>query len=263
MGKFCERVKVMWETNSICGSRSFFLHIKSSHTQIDSLSRSQEFMHEMSLHYTKTIGFDDLAEEPLTDKFSRLLMIDFTCRMNSDECLSKMYAAFVSYLDNRVKLPVNLEASIFCYGLMATANKNESFDYFRQLYAEMQQSQDTEYRLKLIDALGCYANASLLFDYMETTTFGSNGARYRTNEYLLVIQSAYSKTRAGIEAVIRFLSRYSGTAATRTQTPNLVEIVVADIAPRIFDDALFEEVRKNLFIVKEKFMGYLGEICKM
>lgn len=195
----------------------------------------------MSLHYMKTIGFDDLAEELLMDKFSRLQMIDFTCRMNSDECLSKMYASLVSYLNNEVKLPVNLEASIFCYGLMAAAN-NDEFDYFRQMYLEMQESQDTEFRLKIIDALGCYENSTSLFDYMETITFGPNGARYRTNEYLRVVQSAYSKTRAGITAVITFLTRYAGTAATRTQTPNLVEIVVADIAPRIFDDEVFKEV---------------------
>lgn len=168
-------------------------------------------------------------------------MIDFRCRMNSDECLSKMYASLMSYLNNVEKLPVNLEASIFCYGLMEAANRDE-FDYFRQLFLEMQTSQDTEYRFKIIDALGCYGDVDALFAYMESTTVGPNGARYRNNEYLPVIQSAYSKTREGIEAVIRFLSIHSRTAATRTSTPNLVDIIIADIAPRIFDDVLFEEV---------------------
>lgn len=210
----------------------------------------------------KTIGFDDLAEELLMDKFSRLQMIDFTCRMNSDECLSKMYASLVSYLDNGEKLPVNLEASIFCYGLMASARKDK-FDYFRSLYVEMQASQDTEYRLKIIDALGCYDNESALFDYMETTTLGPNAARYRANEYLKVIQSAYSKTRTGIEAVIRFLSRYSGTAATRTQSPNLVEIIVADIAPRIFDDALFEKVSVRMSVGYQRKSGVWGDFLRM
>lgn len=168
-------------------------------------------------------------------------MIDFTCRMNSDECLSKMYASLMSYLNNGIKLPVNLEASIFCYGLMEAAN-NDELEYFVQLYVEMQESQDTEYRFKIIDALGCYSDADMLFAYMETTTVGPNGARYRTNEYLPVIQSAYSKTKEGIDAVIRFLSIHSRTAATRTATPNLVDIIIADIAPRIFDDVLYEEV---------------------
>lgn len=195
----------------------------------------------MTLHYIETIGYIDLAEEPLMDKFSRLQMIDFTCRMNSDECLGKMFASLVSYLDNGEKLPVNLEASVFCYGLMASASKNE-FDYFRQLYVEMQASQDTEYRLRIIDALGCYEDSTALYEYMVTTTLGPNGARYRSNEYLKVIQSAYSKTNAGIEAVIHFLSNYSGTAATRTQKPLLVYIIVADIAPRIFNETLFEQV---------------------
>lgn len=200
----------------------------------------------MSVHYMETIGFDDLDDEPLMNKFSRLQMIDFACQMNFDECLSKMNAQLVSYLDeDGVKLPVNLESSIFCYGLRASASKNES-RYFLEVWLEMQDSQDTEYRLKIIHALGCYNDANVLYDYMETITAPVNSARYRTDEYLAVIQSAYSRTHEGIEAVIRFLTRYSGTAITRTRTPNLVEIVISDIAPRIFDYKLFEQVFVNI-----------------
>lgn len=198
------------------------------------------------MHYVKTNGFDDLAGEPLMDKYSRQEMIDFACRMNFDECLSKMNSQLVSYLDNydNMKLPVNLEASIFCYGLMTSAKANNSdFRYFTQLWLIMQESQDTEYRLRIIDALGCFGSAIALFDYMETITSPStNSVRYRQKEYWLVIHAAYSKTREGIEAVIRFLTRYSRTAASRTRMPNLVEVVIVDIAPRIFDEILLEKV---------------------
>lgn len=199
----------------------------------------------MSVHYMETIGFDDLDDELLMNKFSRLQMIDFTCRMNFEECLSKMNAQLVSYLvEDGLKLPVNLEASIFCYGLKASASINES-RYFLELWLKMQDSQDAEYRLKIIDALGCYGEANALYDYMETITAPENSARYRQYEYIEVIQAAYSKTREGIEAVIRFLTRYSSTASTRTRTPNLIEIIIGDIAPRIFDYELFEKVRKH------------------
>lgn len=177
-------------------------------------------------------------------------MIEFTCRMNFDECLSKMNAQLVSYLDNEVKLPVNLEASIFCYGLKASASANE-LRYFTQLWYEMQESQDTEYRLRIIDAIGCYEDANALYDYMETITVGTNSARYRQYEYIEVLKSAYSKTREGIEAVIRFLTRYSGTAATRTRIPNLIEIIIGEITPRIFDFGLFEQVCKQFFLHKK------------
>lgn len=177
-------------------------------------------------------------------KFSRLQMIDFTCRMSFDECLSKMHAQLVSYLDNGVKLPVNLEASIFCYGLKASASVNE-LRYFTQLRLQLQDSQDTEYRLRIIEALGCYEDASALYDYMKTITSDTNSARYRQYEYMEVLQSAYSKTREGIEAVIRFLTEYSDTAVTRTRTPNLIEIIIRDITPRIFDYGLFEQVCKQ------------------
>lgn len=204
-------------------------------------------MHEVSVQYMETIGFDDLDDELLINKFSRLQMIDFSCRMNFDECLSKMNAQLVSYLVDGVKLPVNLEASIFCYGLKASASVNE-LKYFTQIWLEMQASQETEYRLKIIDALGCYADASALYDYMETITAQEQSVRYRQYEYMAVLQSAYSKTHEGIEAVIRFLTRYSGTAATRTRTPNLIEIIIGDITPRIFDYGLFEQVCKQFFI---------------
>jgi hypothetical protein len=208
-------------------------------------------VHEVSMQYVATLGYDDLDGEPLMDKYSRQQMIDFACSMSFDECLSEMNSQLVSYLnDDNVKLPVNLEASIFCYGLMASAKaNNDDFHYFAQLWQIMQASQDTEYRLRIIDALGCFGNADALYDYMETMTAGTNAARYRQNEYWLVIHAAYSKTREGIEAVIRFLTRYSGTAATRTRKPNLVEEVIVDIAPRIFDDILLEKVNVVVVVV--------------
>lgn len=229
------------------------------------------------------LGFDDPNDESLMNKLSRIQMIDLTCQMRSDECLSVMHSRLVSYLNQSNNngaddvsgeelLPVNLEASIFCYGLMASADGNfegpSDESDFNRVLLKLNASTDSEYRLKIIDALGCHADVDALLMFLHTTLEDSddNHIRYDASEHFHIVKSIYSRSNQGIEAVLTFLHASFENLVKNSQNDQIIEKTLNGIAPKIFDAELFEMVCEkkiklksfkifffNLFLVQRHF----------
>lgn len=197
----------------------------------------------LSENYMRSIGFDDLSQEKAIDKMSRNQMIDFVCRMNSEECLQHMLGKLKSHIEDKEKLPVNLESSVFCYGLMASAFSGEGSRLVEALWREMQDSSNTEYRLRIIHALGCYGDVKVLFDLLETILASTSEVRYLAAENFQIIQSVYSGTSEGVEATLDFFIEFQNDAVRRSQKNNLVEILVEELPKKIFTHRLLEKVK--------------------
>lgn len=203
-------------------------------------------MLELSESFVQHVGYDDRQGEKATDKLSRTQMIDFTCRMKSEECLERMHSKLKSHIDDKEKLSVNLESSVFCFGLMASALSGEGPLLVEALWKEMQASDDTEYRLRIIDSLGCYGDAKVLFDLLETILASTSEVRYLTAENFEIIQSVYTKTVEGVEATMDFMIEFQNDAVRRSQTSNLIEILLENLSKRIFNERLLEKVKISL-----------------
>lgn len=187
------------------------------------------------------IGFDDLPDEDATTKLARGRLIDFVCRMKSPECLDRMHSDLRSHIDNSdLLLPVDSQSSVFCSGLMASAALGEGSALIEPLWKEMQASDNTEYRLRIIDSLGCYGDVKVLYDLLATT----NEVRYLTGESFEVMQSVYSKSVEGVEATMDFMIEFPTDAVRRLQTPNLIGILVENLSKRIFSERLLVKVNK-------------------
>lgn len=199
-------------------------------------------MIELSKNYTLAIGFDDLPQEEAVDKLSRNQMIEFVCRMKSEECMKLMHSKLISHIDDKTKLPVNLESSAFCYGLMASAMSSEGYRLAEALWKEMQESSNTEYRLRIINSLGCYGDVKVLFDLLETILASTAEVRYLTAENFEIIQSVYTGTIEGVKATIEFFIEYGSDAVRRSQKSNLIEILLEQLPKRIFNEQLFDRV---------------------
>lgn len=202
-------------------------------------------MLELSESYSTALGFDDRPEEKTIDKQSRSQMIDFSCRMKSEECLSQMHSKLKSHIDIIERLPVNSEASVFCFGLMASAMADEGSQLVEALWREMQASGNTEHRLRIIKSLGCFGDVKVLFDLLETILASTAEARYLTAENFEIIQSVYSATFEGVEATMDFMIEYQNDAVRRSQKSNLVEVLVENLPTRIFEEKLFEKVKNS------------------
>lgn len=203
-------------------------------------------------HYMHHVGFDDLPDENTMTKLARVQMIDFMCRMKSEQCLSEMHNKLKSHIDDKEKLPVNLESSAFCFGLMASALSNNDSRLIEALWKEMQASGNAEYRLRIIRSLGCYGDVKSLFDFLETILASTSEVRYLAAENFEIIQSVYSNTNEGVEATINFMIEFRNDAVRRSQKTNLIEILLENLSRRIFNQEMFTKVsRTEVFFFKK------------
>lgn len=190
------------------------------------------------------LGFEDREQEDETsDKLSRIQMIDFVCRMKSEDCLNQMHIQLKSYIDDKEKLPVNYESSVFCYGLMASALLGEGPKLMRALLREMQASDNTEYRLRIIRSLGCFADDKALKRLLETTLEFNNKVRYLSNEAIEVIQSVILGSLEGVETTIDFMTEFSNETVSWSKTSNLIESLCDNLSKRIFNERLLDKVK--------------------
>lgn len=201
----------------------------------------------LSESYSTELGFDDLTEETAFDKLSRSQMIDFVCRMKSRECLSHMHSKLKSHIDMIEILPVDSEASVFCFGLMASVLADEGSELVEALWRKMQASGNSEYRLRIIKSLGCFNDKKVLFGLLETILGATTEVRYLTAENFEIIQSVYSASFEGVEATMDFMIEYQNDAVRRSQKSNLMEILVEKLPEKIFEEKSYEKV-KNLKI---------------
>lgn len=189
-------------------------------------------------------GFGDLEQEETSTKLSRIQMIDFVCRMKSEECLSHMHSKLESHIDNKEKLPVNLETSVFCYGLMASALFGEDPEHMEALWDEMQASDNSEYRSRIINSLGCFGDVEALKSLLEKALSPNSEVRLLSGEIFQVIQSVFSGTVEGTEATMEFMTEFSNDTNVRSQTSNFVELLIENLPKRIYDERQLKKVRK-------------------
>lgn len=189
------------------------------------------------------MGFDDLPhEDKAMDVRARVQLIDFVCRMKSEACLNHMHSQLNSHIVDKEKLPVNLESSIFCYGLMASALSGEGPRLAEALWREMQASGNMEYRLRIIKSLGCYGDVDALLKLLRTILDLTEEAQYFGSESFEVIQSVYSNTAEGVEATMNFMIEFTEDAVKRSEKANLVEILLDNLSKRIHNEMLFSKV---------------------
>lgn len=155
-----------------------------------------------------------------------------------------MHSELKSHIDDNKTLPVNLQSSVFCSGLMASAMSGEGPRLIEALWREMQASDNTEYRLRIIASLGCYGDVKVLFDLLETTLATTNEVRYLSAESFEVVQSVYAGSVEGVEATLDFMIEFPSDAVRRLQTANLIEVLVEDLSTRIFNERLLMKVNR-------------------
>lgn len=212
-------------------------------------------MRELSESYMQDVGFEDLSLnlENAADKLSRHRMINFACRMKSEECLDEMHSKLESHIVDEETLPVDLESSVFCYGLMAaSALEGGGLDFFEALRAKMQSSGSLEYRLKVIDALGCYDDVDVLFELLDSVWKPTSELRFHPDEKFKVIQAIHSHTIQGVEATMNFMIKYKDEAWTGKS--NFIEILLEQLSKRIFNEALRTKVIKSEFSNSNMFV---------
>ncbi|CAO1388277.1 unnamed protein product [Diamesa serratosioi] len=202
-------------------------------------------MQELSESYVDFLGFSDVENEMIEDKFGRNNAINFACSMGSQGCLNKSLEMLEAHINGTETIPVNLQSTVFCNGLRAAAaDDSKDASLMEALWESMQQSDNTEYRLRIIDILGCHNNAKDLKDLLETTLATvSNEVRYLIPERFRILQSVYSKSSVGVEVTIDFMIEHSSTVLRLFQTNDLAQTLITSLSTKIAEQNLFEKVK--------------------
>lgn len=214
-------------------------------------------MQEISDNYFEVLGFSDVENEMFEDKLSRSNAINFACSMGSEKCLNKSLEMLEAHIDGSETIAVNLQSTIFCNGLRgAVADGNNDTSLLEALWQSMQQSDNTEYRLKIIDILGCHNNAKDLKDLLETTLATvTNEVRYLIPERFRILQSVYSQSSIGVEVAIDFMIEHSSTVLRLFQTNDLAQTFVTSLSNKIAEQNVFDKV-KIILVTKTKTKLY-------
>ena len=214
-------------------------------------------MQEISDNYFEVLGFSDVENEMFEDKLSRSNAINFACSMGSEKCLNKSLEMLEAHIDGSETIAVNLQSTIFCNGLRgAVADGNNDTSLLEALWQSMQQSDNTEYRLKIIDILGCHNNAKDLKDLLETTLATvTNEVRYLIPERFRILQSVYSQSSIGVEVAIDFMIEHSSTVLRLFQTNDLAQTFVTSLSNKISEQNVSDKV-KLILVTKTKTKLY-------
>jgi hypothetical protein len=129
--------------------------------------------------------------------------MNIACRAGNEQCLYDTYVQVHLYADHDRKLPRGLEHVIYCNGLKGAGKQGE----WTEMWMKMQNSSDSDYRLELIQALGCSEDAVVLKDYLESTLGSSNSVGYGNSEKLSVVRSVL-RSPIGLQVVINFMKDF-------------------------------------------------------
>ena len=145
-----------------------------------------------------TNGLQNIASDPVLNKFSRELSIDWTCRMGDQNCLNYAHSQLTK------EIPKPVELTLLCNGLKGLMRQTE----FVNIYRKFQTSSDQNDRLRYIDALLCTSDPQTLSDLLETTIGSGSESFYRSHERSRVYSNLVARSSVGLEVLFNFILRY-------------------------------------------------------
>jgi hypothetical protein len=143
-------------------------------------------------------GLENVPSDPVLNKFSRELSIDWTCRMGDQNCLSYAHSQLTK------ENPKPVELALLCNGLKGLMRQAE----FVNIYRKFQSSSDQNDRIRYIDALLCSSDPKTVSDLLETTIGSGSESFYRSHERSRIYSNLVSKSSVGLEVLCNFILRF-------------------------------------------------------
>lgn len=165
---------------------------------VDGNSELMKFIADTIHDAYEAVGMEAREGEELLAKYARTLIVNWACRAGIEDCLSRTQSMFINFLNDDIKVDVNMESAVFCASLRAAEETQ-----FRAFMSKLAEADDQDERGRMIDALGCAADERNLAAFLESTLESSEFS-YRDAEKPRVVMSALRNSRNGVSAVIKF-----------------------------------------------------------
>lgn len=144
-----------------------------------------------------------VPNEPIVDRFTREIAIEWACKSGNELCLYDTYAQVHLVSHHGRSVPKGLEEVIFCNGLKGN-RQGEWVD----MWEMMQASNNVEERGIILRSLSCADDLQVLRDFLQSSIATNSDNNYSRSERLQIFQSILANSAVGIKAVIDFFEKH-------------------------------------------------------
>lgn len=196
-------------------------------------------VHRLIKYVYSTLSVATVSEtESMLHKYLKQTITNWACIVGDLECLRLTKEALENEALNGVMVHPDVSSVVYCHGL-----RDADENVFVYLYNRIYKTQNWAFRMQIIDALGCSRNQKFLVDFLHTALGSGSEINYKASERTRIIQSVYSGSRVGVDALIEFLSNTNNVNDFALRLGiNTLNSAIANIASRTNNAEELEKV---------------------
>ncbi|XP_058060786.1 aminopeptidase N-like [Anopheles bellator] len=140
--------------------------------------------------------------ETMLQLYLKQFITTWACRIDHGDCLQRTGQALAAAHTADTAVHPDISTAVYCNGMVTASDEQ-----FVWVYDQFKNSSNTAHRTVLIDALACAQKPSHL-ESLLTVALGS-GSEFNSllaTEWTRIVSAVYGASRAGVDAVIDFLS---------------------------------------------------------
>jgi len=150
-----------------------------------------------------------IPDDIIPERYGRSYAMNLACVAGNEQCLEDTQKLINNYSNFSQPIPKGLE-SILCHGVRGTGK----LDSFVALWRVSQVTADTQWKITLLNALGCTDDEVALHDLLESTLgSGSGSVNYTLSTRQAVFTGSLQSTVV-VPAFVRFMNKYSAMAVS-------------------------------------------------
>lgn len=178
------------------------------------------------------LGFEVIADEPLLDRFARVLAINLACEAGIESCRTEATSLLNSFVVNGTAIDPDVQGAIFCNGL-----RNSDYDTYTFLRDRLIQSDYQGERTLLIDALGCANDVAALTEFLHAAVAPGNALHLVERTRMLT--APVSSGEVGLRVMMNFVGLHF--RAVNNVAQGQVNSMLSAIAIRVVSQTIFDE----------------------
>lgn len=177
-------------------------------------------------------GFEYDADEPVVDRFARVLAINLACEAGIENCQTETASLLNSHVVNGTTIDPDVRGAIFCNGL-----RQSDYNTFIFLRDRMLQSDYQGERTLILDALGCANDVAALTEFLHLAVAPGNSLHLVERTRMLT--APVSSGEVGLRVMMNFVGLHF--RAVNNVAQGQVNSMLSAIAIRVVSETVFDE----------------------
>lgn len=178
---------------------------------------TQDFIREISEEIYKKYGAVSTASDDYHAKLARVLAMKWACRSGNEQCLTDAHELVVKVITEGAVLEPETRTMLYCNGMRGATQETvtAALDFIGEA--------DPTMRTQFATALGCMHDDTML-KATAAVILANAGVTLSTGEKQAFVNSMYTNSRVGLNAIFELIKELPETVATLygTETGNRV-----------------------------------------